>query len=811
MRHFKKWAFSLAALSILAITVGCQQAENPTTPSINVAQPQSMQAFAYTNVRLTTGPFAHAQQVNVQYLLALEPDKLLAPYLREAGMQGKSESYGNWENTGLDGHIGGHYLTALSLAYATTGDEALAQRLDYMLAHLHIAQKKNNGYLSGIPDGLAMWQEIAKGEVRADLFSLNERWVPLYNIDKTFHGLRDAYEIAGKEQAKPMLLALGEWMLDITKNLTDEQVQSMLYSEHGGLNDVFADMARISGDHRYVRLAERFTHNRIIEPLAQQKDELTGLHANTQIPKIIGALKVAEQTDDKAWQQAAEYFWQTVTQKRSVSIGGNSVREHFHSSDDFTPMIEDIEGPETCNTYNMVKLSKLLFLQTADTRYLEFYERATYNHILSSQHPEHGGLVYFTSMRPGHYRMYSSVHDSMWCCVGSGIENHSKYGELVFTHTNSELAVNLFIPSVVAWEQRKAVIEQVTEFPDDTSVTLRIKRLENAQSFTVKVRQPTWLNAPLTLQVNGSPINAEADENGYLSVNRVWQQGDELSFTLDAKLYTEQLPDGQNYYSVLYGPVVLATPVTAFKNEQLDFIADDSRMGHIAAGPTCPPEALPMMLDEPADFIAALVKEQSDSLAFIATDNLAIVDKTLAAKHTRLIPFFRIHDTRYQVYWPQIDSTNLDDFVRNANERAQHEAQLAAITVDAVNSGEQQPEVEHNFAGENTRAGVNNGQHWRDANGWFSYQLRNEALTANTLRIRYFKGDVDRHFAILVNGDLLVKESLPHANAASSSEFYTVDYPLTQVMASSKKLTVRFAAKYQSIAGGIYGVRLLAK
>ncbi len=260
MRHFKKWAFSLAALTISAIMVGCQHAENPKAPSINVAQPQSMQAFAYADVRLTAGPFAHAQQVNVQYLLALEPDKLLAPYLREAGLQTQSGSYGNWENTGLDGHIGGHYLTALSLAYATTGDEALAQRLDYMLAQLQLAQEINSGYLSGIPNGLAMWQEIAKGDVRSDLFSLNERWVPLYNIDKTFHGLRDAYEIAGKEQARGMLLALGEWMLGITENLTDEQVQTMLYSEHGGLNDVFADMARISGDQRYLRLAERLTH-----------------------------------------------------------------------------------------------------------------------------------------------------------------------------------------------------------------------------------------------------------------------------------------------------------------------------------------------------------------------------------------------------------------------------------------------------------------------------------------------------------------------------------------------------------------------
>lgn len=790
------------------VTVSPSGNNAPAAHDVIAVATQAQHQFALADVRVTQGPFAHAQQTNVMYLLEMSPDRLLAPYLREAGLTPKAESYGNWENTGLDGHIGGHYVSALSLAWAATGDEQIKQRLDYMLNELQRAQDANGGYLGGIPDGKAMWAQIQKGDIKADLFSLNDRWVPLYNIDKIFHGLRDAYVVAGSEQAKAMLFKLGEWMLGITASLSDDQIQQMLYSEHGGLNDVFADMAAISGDDRYLTLAKQFSHRRILNPLLQHKDELTGLHANTQIPKIIGILKVAELDDDKTWEQAADFFWETVSKHRSVSIGGNSVREHFHDSQDFTPMVEDKEGPETCNTYNMLKLSRLLFIRTGETRYLDFYERASYNHILSSQHPQHGGLVYFTSMRPGHYRMYSSVEDSMWCCVGSGIENHSKYGELIYTHDENNLWINLFISSSLTWQQKGFSVSMDTRFPDDNQVVLSLNSLDESahnEAFTLHVRHPGWLRGKMDVTVNGMPVEALV-KDGYIDIHRIWQSGDTIEFALPAAPYVEQLPDGQDYYSILYGPVVLATKVQAFEDEKLNFVADDSRMGHIAAGPVCPPEALPVMLGDPQAFIDSLSRVPGDALAFTTHEHVGIANQA-DTPTTTLIPFFRLHDSRYQVYWPQLSQSGFKDFVADAKAKAAAEEALSAITVDQINPGEQQPEVEHGFAGENTGAGVNGGKHWRDATGWFSYSLNNKNLTAKTLRITYFKGDVGRQFSIKLNGDSLAKVSLPVGQP--DAEFYTVDYPLTAVMQKSASLTLRFEADAGSTAGGIYGIRLL--
>jgi hypothetical protein len=420
-------------------------------------------SFPLVDVRLLDSPFKHAEQTNLQYLLAMEPDRLLAPYRREAGLPLKTESYGNWESSGLDGHIGGHYLTALALMYASTGNEVVLQRLNYMVDELKKCQEKNgNGYLGGIPDGDDAWKALAKGKIKVDNFSLNDKWVPWYNLHKTYAGLRDAYVYAGNETAKTMLIKLSEWALQLTEPLSDEQMELMLRSEYGGMNEIFVDVAELTGDKKYLNLAKRFSHRLLLNPLLEGKDELTGMHANTQIPKVVGFKRIADATGDKKWNDAARFFWETVVEERSVAIGGNSVKEHFHPADDFQAMIEDVEGPETCNTYNMLKLSKLFYESSGNLKYLDFYERGLYNHILSSQHPDTGGLVYFTPMRPNHYRVYSQVDKAMWCCVGSGIENHGKYGELIYAHQGDQLYVNLFIPSTLNWREKKIKVRQET-------------------------------------------------------------------------------------------------------------------------------------------------------------------------------------------------------------------------------------------------------------------------------------------------------------------------------------------------------------
>ena len=454
-----------------------------------------MQSFTLQNVKLTEGVFKNAQDVDLKYILALNPDKLLAPYWIDAGLPLKAERYGNWESSGLDGHIGGHYLSALAMMYESTGDAELKKRLDYMVNELALCQAKNgDGYVGGVPNGKVFWERIHKGDIDGSGFGLNNTWVPLYNIHKLFAGLRDAYEYAGNEQAKKVLIGLGDWFIELIKPLSDEQIQQILRTEHGGINETFADLYIITKDKKYLNAAQRLSHQNLLKPLIEKQDKLTGLHANTQIPKVIGFEKIASLTKNTEWSVAAQYFWKNVAQTRSVAFGGNSVLEHFNPTNDFKKMLESNQGPETCNSYNMLRLSKALFLDNNDISYLDFYERTLYNHILSSQHPEKGGFVYFTPIRPNHYRVYSQPETSMWCCVGSGLENHTKYAELIYSHSDKDLYVNLFIPSEINWKEKGLQLIQKTDFPFKNTSELVLK-LSKKQAFPLNIRYPKWLKA----------------------------------------------------------------------------------------------------------------------------------------------------------------------------------------------------------------------------------------------------------------------------------------------------------------------------
>ena len=374
----------------------------------SAAQTKRIETFPIKSVRLTDSQFQKNQQADIHYLLALDADRLLAPYLKGAGLTPKAENYTNWENTGLDGHIGGHYVSALSYMVAATGNQEISARLDYVLSELKRCQDaRKDGYVGGVPNPDEIWGQIAKGDIHPNSFGLNNRWVPLYNIHKIYAGLRDAYLIAGRQQAKEMLVKLTDWMVNEVSKLSDDQIQQMLISEHGGLNETFADVAELTGDKKYLKLAHQFSDQRILQPLIKGEDNLTGKHANTQIPKIIGYKRIADLEGRGDWDRAVKFFWDVVVNHRSVSIGGNSEREHFNPTDNFTSLLASEQGPESCNTYNMLRLSKMLYQTTADKNYIDYYERALYNHILSTMNPVQGGFVYFTPMRAGHYRVYS--------------------------------------------------------------------------------------------------------------------------------------------------------------------------------------------------------------------------------------------------------------------------------------------------------------------------------------------------------------------------------------------------------------------
>ncbi|MBQ2875273.1 MAG: glycoside hydrolase family 127 protein [Bacteroidales bacterium] len=709
---------------------------------VNAQIPAQLEHFDIKDVRLSESAFKKAQDMDIRYLLSLDPDRLLAPYMKEAGLEPKAENYTNWENTGLDGHIGGHYLSALSYMYASTGNQEIKERLDYYISELKRCVDAE-GYLSGVPHGRQIWKEISEGNIRAASFGLNDRWVPLYNIHKIYAGLRDAYLITGNKDALKMFLDLTEWMYNLTEGLTEEQLQDMLRSEQGGLNEVFADAAALSGDTRYLDLAKRFSHKYLLDFLIAKEDKLTGMHANTQIPKVIGYKRIADIEGNQTWNEAASFFWETVVEKRSISIGGNSVYEHFHPAEDFSSMLTSEQGPETCNTYNMLRLSKMLYTTSADSKYMDYYERALYNHILSTINPIQGGFVYFTPMRSGHYRVYSQPQTSFWCCVGSGIENHARYGEMIYSHkADEELVVNLFIPSTLKWG--KTVIEQINNFPAEEGTTLLINP-KKASEFTVSIRVPEWTSGDrMNPRVNGEAVEGVIEE-GFLKIDRKWTKGDRLTVDLPMSLRAVQLPDMSENYSFMYGPMVLAASLG--KEDQLGMYADDSRGGHIAAGKKLPLNEMPLIVGEKEDMLSHISKVEGRPLTFRMT-GLA----PLKYKELTLVPFSSLHECRYMVYWPLVSEDEWK--ARLAKQEMDEKARIALemMTADKVTCGEQQPESDHFANVANSVNGDNDGRHWRRTRneGWFSYVMNPKGKTIQHIRI-VCQGQEGNEATVLVN------------------------------------------------------------
>ncbi|MGI0105743.1 beta-L-arabinofuranosidase domain-containing protein [Salinimicrobium sp. WS361] len=764
----------------------------------------SIEFFKLQEVELGEGPFKQAMLTDLDYILELEPDRLLAPFLREAGLEPKASSYPNWENSGLDGHIGGHYLTALAQMYASAGSEEAYERLEYMLSELKSAQEAyGTGYIGGVPGSKEVWAEIRSGELKPASFSLNDRWVPLYNIHKTYAGLLDAYQHAGNEMAKEMLIDFTDWMIDLTANLSDEQIQSLLISEHGGLNEVFADVSRITGEEKYLNLARQFSQKALLNPLSDENDVLNGMHANTQIPKIIGFEAVAALSGDEEYHDAAKYFWENVVNQRTVAIGGNSVREHFHPASDFSAMINDVQGPETCNTYNMLKLSKKLFQADGMEKYLDYYEEGLYNHILSSQHPEKGGFVYFTPMRPGHYRVYSQPETSFWCCVGSGIENHGKYNEFIYAYSENDLYVNLFIPSTLNWKERGLSLTQKTSFPEEEFTSFNVAA-KSPQDFNLKIRYPRWITpGELEIKVNGEPIEVNAEPGTYISINRQWSNGDKIDVKLPMHLTSERLPDGSDYKALKYGPIVLAAKTG--NEDMYGLFADDSRGGHIAAGEIIPLSEMPYFISDETENIETLVKKvPGKNLTFSASE----VIYPAKFKDLEFIPFYKLHDSRYAVYLPLETTEGIEKIRKKLEQKEEEEKLLAALTIDRVAPGEQQPEADHFIESQNSSIGTHRDRHWRGAEGWFSYNLVDKGKQARKLRITYFGGDNGRNFKVYVNDKVIAEESF---HGLEGNRFFEKDYilPAGLVKNSNGILRLKFEAAPGSRTAGIYDVRLL--
>ena len=515
--------------------------------------------FRLEQVQLLDSPFKRAMELDARVLLELEPDRLLHSFRQNAGLQPKAEGYGGWEAEGIAGHSLGHYLSALSMHYASTGDQRFLSRINYIVDELEECQAAGgDGYVSGIPDGRRIFNELAEGKVVVkNPFNLNGGWVPWYTMHKLFAGLLDAHEYAGNDKALRVVTRLADWTDQTTANLSAEQIQQMLVVEQGGMLESLVEIYARTADQKYLRLAERFYHKAVMEPLAAGRGQIIeGLHANMQIPKVIGAARRYELIGRLEDERAAEVFWDEVVHHQTYVNGGNSDREHFGKRDQLAAHMSG-SMTETCNTYNMLKLTRHLFSWKPQARYFDYYERALYNQILTSIDPRTGQTTYKLGLYGGYFQPFCTLTDSFWCCTGTGFENHVKYNDSIYFHDEQGLYVNLFIPSVLHWKEKGLVLRQETKFPDDDRVTLTFSSMRPAR-MALRIRYPSWAEKGVEIRVNGRPFTHREGPGSYIVVDRRWRRGDRVEIRLPFTLRMEKTPDNPNRIALLYGPVVLA-------------------------------------------------------------------------------------------------------------------------------------------------------------------------------------------------------------------------------------------------------------
>lgn len=791
-----KWRQSTIAIAALPLLMAVvpPSAGHTMENSKSEAVLRKVNPFPLNSVRLLDGPFKKAMERDGNYLLTLKPDRLLHNFHKFAGLEPKAPIYGGWESQGLAGHTLGHYLSACAMMYASTGDQRYQERVTYIVSELALCQNKNpDGYVGAIPNGDRLWKEVASGDIRAQNFDLNGAWVPWYNLHKLYAGLLDAYTFCGNDQAKTVVTRLGNWAVHVTKNLSEEQWQRMLVAEHGGMNEAMAQLSTITGKPEYLKLARSFNHKSVLDPLAQGKDQLDGMHANTQIPKVIGAARQYELTGEARFREMSEYFWNRVVQDRSYVMGGNSDREHFFSTEQFSRHL----GPqtaETCNTYNMLKLTRHLFSWEPSAKQMDFYERALYNHILASQDPEKGMMTYFVALKPGHFKVYNTPEDSFWCCTGSGMENHAKYGESIYFHGADSLYVNLFIPSELTWKEKGIVLRQETRFPEQDTTRLTIS-CPKPVAMALKVRYPGWARG-MTVAINGKPEKLDASPGSYITLSRTWHTSDTVEIRLPMALSLEALPHTPKTVAVLYGPIVLAGTLGT-KDLPEEYVPDQRKWD------TIPAPTVPLLVSDSESILSHIAPVEKQPLTFRTKGIGKPGDVTL-------IPFYQLHHQRYNIYW---DAVTTKEWKQQESQRAADEVKrkaLEARIVDDVRPGEQQSEVDHHMQGESTQSGDFNSGKWRDAknDGWFSYDLKVLPDVRQVLRCTYWGDDTGmRVFDILIDGEKLTTQAL---DRNKPGEFFTVDYPLpVERIRNKKKVTVRFQAHPKSIAGGLFGCQIL--
>lgn len=749
---------------------------------VNPVVPVNAYAFNLRDVKLFNSPFAHAMSKDSAYLILLKPNRLLYRFYKNAGLPVKDSIYGGWESDGLSGHTLGHYLSASALMYVSTGNKIFKSRVDYVVDELEKCQKaRGTGYVGAIPKEDSIFGNVAKGKIKSSGFDLNGGWSPWYTVHKVMAGLADAYLYCENAKALEVVTGMADWTYHTIAHLPDSLRLKMLNCEYGGMNDVLANIYSITGKKKYLDLSYKFYDEFVMGKLAQRIDPLPGKHSNTNVPKAIGSARQYELTGNERDKTIAGFFWETMVHHHSYVIGGNSNYEYCGQADSLSDRLSD-NTCETCNTYNMLKLTRHLFAWNPSAALMDYYERALYNHILASQNPTNGMMTYFVPLRMGTQKQFSDSFNTFTCCVGSGIENHSKYAEQIYSQgADGSLYINLFIPSKLHWREKQFTIAQQSSFPSEEKISFLIQT-SSGNPMTLRIRKPAWVQQGIAIVLNGKKLSYGYDKSGYMVISERFKMNDLLQVSLPMNLYSEAMPDNPNRIAFKYGPIVLAgqlgkerpdpvygTPVLLTGNRNLnDWI---------------------QTTDDPLQFQTKGVGKPFD---------------------VRLIPFYQTVDQYYSVYWDYFTPDGWTKLQAEYEAEKKRQQELEARTIDNFRIGEMQPERDHAlFATERSYVDDALGRKGREARAgnYFSFDMKVEAGSANSLLLTYIGDDKDRKFDIKVNGVLIATEDW---RGGKTGSFYNLEYKIPQeVTKNNTTIIVRIEANYGKTAGRVFGVRIL--
>ena len=800
-------------LTQVAVTLAALLSALPLYAQVEPVHKEKTSLFSLKDVRITEEQFKEIQEKDHEYLLSLDPDRLLSRFRREAGLTPKAPPYPFWESDDrmmsigcLSGHILGFYMSSMSMMYESTGDERILERLRYVVSELAACQAaQGDGYALAQPVGRDVFEAVAEGEISANGGTLNGTWEPVYILNKIMLGLAAIYERCGIEEAKPVLVALADWFgEEVLDKLSHEQVQKLLDCEHGSINESFVDVYRITGDRKYFDWAKKLNHEALWVPLSEQRDVLPGIHANTQIPKFTGFTNVYAYGGDEKLYNAAEFFWNLVVDNHTWVNGGNSTGEHFFPPEEFEKRVTLNGGPESCNSVNLLRLTEILYRYDGEPKKIDYYERVLYNHVLANFDPEEGVSVYYTSMRPGNYRIYGTRFDSFWCCVGTGLEAPAKFGQMIYAHDgNDALFVNMFVPSTLSWKEKGVELVQETSFPDVNASKLTL-RLKKDEQFVLNVRSPYWIeDGSLVVRVNGVAVSAtDAQKKGFVAISREWKDGDVVSIEFTPKLQVAFLKNSEKYVSFQYGPIVLGHALDAAPLPKSAFRQERKTVADVAV----PERMTPILSGTPEEIAARVTKRDSDSLTLdYRSDG--------AGPSFSLVPFNRIHFNRYVVYFRRVaDRDEYAKYQERIAARSVEEKRLDDMTLDVVYANDPTSEKAHKMEAVKSNVGQRPEGRWRDAlNGYILYNMKVTDEKPSCLYIVFLANDFGpRTFDVKLDGKVLATINLDQESRGVKTPLFRRVVPIPpEVVRGKKEAAITVRGKRGNYSGGFYEIRVL--